>query len=86
MKDVTHNNFTDTDFEEHHLENSTKEWSEWFNLKGIALNSPMMDDVIQRNQTKYYAEHKKLITPSQSYFMTYPFEYCQAAIEIGSIW
>jgi hypothetical protein len=46
MKDVTHNNYTDTDFEEKLLADSTKEWSEWFNLKGIALNSPMMDDVM----------------------------------------
>lgn len=68
-----------------YLANSTKEWSQWFNLKGIALNSPMMDDVVQKNQTKHYAEHKKLITSAQSYFMTYPFEYCQAAIEIGSV-
>jgi hypothetical protein len=64
MKDVKHNNFTDTEFEEALLVNSTKEWSEWFNLKGIALNAPMMDDVVQRNQTKHYAQHKKLVTPS----------------------
>lgn len=64
MKDVTHNNFTDTEFEDALLANSTKEWSEWFNLKGVALNSPMMDDVVQRNQTIKYAEHKKLVTPS----------------------
>jgi len=41
-----------------YLANSTKEWPQWFNLKGIALNSPMMDDVVQKNQTKHYAEHK----------------------------
>ena len=85
MKDVKKNEFEDEDFEAMFLANSTKEWAEWFNLKGIALNSPMMDDVVQRNQTKHYAEHKGLVSSAQTYFMTYPFEWCKTAIELGSV-
>jgi len=46
---VKKNEFEDEEFEEMYLANSTKEWPQWFNLKGIALNSPMMDDVVQKN-------------------------------------
>ena len=49
LKDVKKNEFEDEEFEEMYLANSTKEWPQWFNLKGIALNSPMMDDVVQKN-------------------------------------
>lgn len=41
----------------------------------------MLDDVVQKNQTKYYAEHKKLVTSAQSYFMNYPNEFCLSALK-----
>lgn len=62
LKDVKEQNFEDTEFEDKYLVNSTKDWQDWINLKGIALNSPMMDDYVQKNQTRYFAEHKQLVT------------------------
>jgi len=46
----------DESFDDKYLVNSTKEWSEWINLKGVMLNGPMMDEQIQRMETPAYAE------------------------------
>lgn len=81
LKDVKEDTFQDSEFEDKYLAESEKEWQDWINLKGIVLNSPMMDDLVQKNQTRYYAEHKKLVTSAQSFFMKYPNEFCLSAIE-----
>ena len=38
--------YEDAEFDETIMANSTKEWAEWINLKGVALNGPMMDEAL----------------------------------------
>lgn len=49
LKDVKEELFEDKEFEDKYLAKSTKEWQDWINLKGIALNSPKLDELIQKN-------------------------------------
>lgn len=64
--------YDDKEFDEAFMANSTKEWAEWINLKGVALNGPMMNEALQRNETVNYAEKMKLVTSVQSWVMKWP--------------
>lgn len=46
LQNLTKGEFEDEEFDDVFMVNSTKEWAEWINLKGIMMNGPMMDEVL----------------------------------------
>ena len=78
--------YEDKEFDEAFMANSTKEWAEWINLKGVALNGPMMNEALQRNETVNYAEKMKLVTSVQSWVMKWPGQWCSEAIDSNTPW
>lgn len=72
LQDLKKGKFEDKAFDDVFMVNSTKEWAEWINLKGVALNGPMMDESLQRAETVNYAEKMKLVTSVNAFIMQYP--------------
>lgn len=66
--------------------NSTKEWAEWINLKGVALNGPMMNEPLQRAETVNYAEKMNLVSTVNAFVMQYPGQWCANAIDNNQPW
>ena len=76
LQDLKKGVYEDNEFDGVFMVNSTKEWTEWINLKGVALNGPMMDEPLQRAETVKYAEKMKLVTSVNAFVMQYPGQWC----------
>jgi hypothetical protein len=86
LQDLKKGVYEDKEFDDVFMVNSTKEWTEWINLKGVALNGPMMDEPLQRGETVKYAEKMKLVTSVNAFIMEYPGTWCQNAIKEDKPW
>jgi carboxypeptidase C (cathepsin A) len=86
LQNLTKGLYEDQQFDDKFLVNSTKEWAEWINLKGIAINGPMMNEPLQRAETVNYAEKMKLVTSVDAFIMKYPGQWCSDAIDKNQPW
>jgi len=86
LQDLKRGQFEDESFDDFYFINSTKEWSEWINLKGVMINGPMMDEQLQRSETPAYAEQMKLVTSVQAWMMQFPGNWCNYTIENDMPW
>lgn len=79
----------DSDFYSPYLEKNVspaQQWSEWINLKGVAMGSPVIDEANIRSKVLDYAQKVNLITPVQKFFMDYPQDwFCRAAVGQKSV-
>lgn len=86
LQDLKKGQYEDKEFDDKFMVNSTKEWAEWIDLKGVAVNGPIMDEPLQRAETVNYAEKMKLVTSVDAFIMKYPLEWCQKFINDDKPW
>ena len=62
----------DEEFTSPHITNKVEKnqkWSEWFNIKGVAIGSPVIDEAETRAQAGKFAEENHLVTAVDGFFL-----------------
>lgn len=52
-------------------------WQDKFNLKGVMLGNPILDETTQRFNSREFAESKSLTTQVSNYFMGFYAQWCK---------
>lgn len=79
----------DADFRSPYLDlhvSPAQKWSEWINLKGVAMGSPVIDEADIRGQIGEYAVENKLISRVEKFFFKYVQDaLCKPAVSQKSV-